>query len=345
MQFHIIALKDANDNKGPGYWKFNVKHLFKAEFRQLVKTIIEEVTDTLREGNVQEKWEFFKMKLRGEIIKFWARKKKSNINKLEALENKLYQLAKEGDNAGASLQSIKLFEEQENQMTLIQKDIEHIIEEKSLKARQRSSANWHAYGGKNSRYFFALENKYPKRPLSRIQVGSEIVDDGEIILSQLECFYQKLFTTNKDIGEEEFLTGLNFPQVKEEHYRMLEQPISMAEVKIVVNQLKKGKCPGIDGFGREIYQEMFDDLKFFLHSLLMDIVNKKKLNDSARKGLISLLEKTGKDQLFIDNWRPLTLLCSDYKIYAKILADQLAVVTEYLIHPDQYGFLRNRFIF
>ena len=52
-----------------------------------------------------------------------------------------------------------------------------------------------------------------------------------------------------------------------------------------------------------------------------------------------------KDPTEISNYRPITLLNTDYKILTKALALQLVDKITHLIHPDQAGFIRNRSIF
>ena len=63
---------------------------------------------------------------------------------------------------------------------------------------------------------------------------------------------------------------------------------------------------------------------------------------SARQGVISLLEKPAKEMIRIKNWRPLTLLNTDNKIYTKLLARQLQNVLWTIIHASQTGFRKNR---
>ena len=63
-----------------------------------------------------------------------------------------------------------------------------------------------------------------------------------------------------------------------------------------------------------------------------------------KKGIISLLEQPLKDQLYLDNWRPLSLLNCDGKIYAKILANRMAKVMKKITSKDQFGFIKDKYI-
>jgi len=48
--------------------------------------------------------------------------------------------------------------------------------------------------------------------------------------------------------------------------------------------------------------------------------------------------------LELSNWRPITLLNVDFKIAAKAIAKRLEPILPYLIHPDQTGFMKGRYI-
>jgi hypothetical protein len=49
-----------------------------------------------------------------------------------------------------------------------------------------------------------------------------------------------------------------------------------------------------------------------------------------------------KDRTDIANYRPITVLNSDYKIFTKALTNKLSRVAPYLIHKDQSGFMKGR---
>ena len=53
-----------------------------------------------------------------------------------------------------------------------------------------------------------------------------------------------------------------------------------------------------------------------------------------RRGVVSLVPKGG-DRLNIKNWRPITLLNTDYKLLTKVLTSRLKRVINSLVQPEQ----------
>jgi hypothetical protein len=56
--------------------------------------------------------------------------------------------------------------------------------------------------------------------------------------------------------------------------------------------------------------------------------------------MLTLLHKGGIE--ITRNWRPITLLNSDYKIISKLLANRMKPVLNKIIHTDQKGFVVGR---
>ncbi len=66
---------------------------------------------------------------------------------------------------------------------------------------------------------------------------------------------------------------------------------------------------------------------------LLALLN-QSLSDGQLPRIITLLPKKW-DLNEIKNWRPISLLCNDYKLLSKVLANRLVVVLDQIIHPDQ----------
>ena len=65
---------------------------------------------------------------------------------------------------------------------------------------------------------------------------------------------------------------------------------------------------------------------------------------SQNRGIITLIPKDENNLSTLSNWRPITLLNVNYKILAKVIANRIGSVLPKLIHPDQTGFIKGRFI-
>ena len=91
----------------------------------------------------------------------------------------------------------------------------------------------------------------------------------------------------------------------------------------------------------EFYQFFADSLADFYHIVLEACYELRDLPASTREALICLLFKKG-DKRLPKNWRPISLLNTDYKILAKILAARFRTLLPYLLSSDQNGFVAGR---
>ena len=81
--------------------------------------------------------------------------------------------------------------------------------------------------------------------------------------------------------------------------------------------------------------------RIWLVSLMQPI---GEISVSQRRGVITLLTKEDSNLLLLSNWRPITLLNTDYKIASKVLVKRIESVVPSIIHPDQTGFMKGRYI-
>ena len=122
--------------------------------------------------------------------------------------------------------------------------------------------------------------------------------------------------------------GFNYVQTSEErvlsdHERnVLDGPITISELKSALWSMENSKCPGLDGLPKEFYTTFWSNIQQLLYDNYMYAFKKGELNDSARRGVLTLIPKKDKNLVILKNWRPLTMLNLDYKILAKTIADR-----------------------
>jgi hypothetical protein len=80
--------------------------------------------------------------------------------------------------------------------------------------------------------------------------------------------------------------------------------------------LANNKAPGIDGLPTEIFKMFWNELKDSFLEVPKECFKKGSLPNSMKMSIITLIYKK-KSREDIKNYRPISLLCSDYKIIAK----------------------------
>ena len=98
--------------------------------------------------------------------------------------------------------------------------------------------------------------------------------------------------------------------------------------------MPSAKSPGVDGLPAEFYRWFWTLLGPDLVEVYNFCYRHSRLCKSQRQGAITLLYEKG-DCLDPANWRPITLLCVDYKMAAKALGNRLLQVIASVVSPDQ----------
>ena len=104
----------------------------------------------------------------------------------------------------------------------------------------------------------------------------------------------------------------------EESREACEGKVTKEECYKVLKEMKFNKSPGNDGFTVEFYCTFWPLLGEVLVESLNESYKKRELSISQKQGVITLIEKEGKNPLNISNYRPITLLNVDYKILSKV---------------------------
>ena len=116
---------------------------------------------------------------------------------------------------------------------------------------------------------------------------------------------------------------------------MLNSPLTKTEIYRNIEQLSLNKTPGIDGIPSEFYLENWNIISNDILALYNEVIDIGLLGQSQRRGIINLIPKSN-DNMYIDSFRPLSLLCCDYKILAKTIAERIKKLLIKFIHNKQF---------
>ena len=125
---------------------------------------------------------------------------------------------------------------------------------------------------------------------------------------------------------------------------MCDSKLTIGELAKNIKELPNNKSPGCDGLTTDFYKFFWIDIKEILYECYIYSFEEGKLSQDQRRAVINLIPKPNKDLRHLKNWRPLSLLNTDYKILAKTFATRLQKVIGKLVKPDQTGCISGRFI-
>lgn len=97
----------------------------------------------------------------------------------------------------------------------------------------------------------------------------------------------------------------------------------------------------MDGLPVEFYSFFRNIIENPLFEMLKECINNEEMATTMKQGIITLLPKSEKDHLLLDNWRPKTLLNVDYKILSLIFARRLRKGLSEIINETQTGFMTD----
>ena len=153
----------------------------------------------------------------------------------------------------------------------------------------------------------------------------DIATDSTEIQTTIRDHYEQLYA-HKLVNLEKmdkFLDTCVLPSLDQEEAETQKRPITRAEVEAAVNSLPPKKSPGPDGFTAEFYQTYTEELVPFLLKLFQTIQKEGILPKSFQETNIILILKPGRDSTRKKNFRPISMMNIDAKIFNKILANQL----------------------
>ena len=169
-----------------------------------------------------------------------------------------------------------------------------------------------------------------------------VVRSISAILRVWVLFYAHLFSASplSPPDEDFFLNSLDH-FLSSDEASLCECDISLDECTAALKSFKRNKSTGLDGLPYEFYTKFWDLIGPDLVATFNDSFAKGSLS-SQRTGLITLLYKKN-DRLNTKNSRPISLLCTDYKILSKVLTNRLKTVLPSVISDSQSCGVPGRF--
>lgn len=356
---HSVALVELAEKRPieqrSGYWRMPEDMIMYGPFVKKVKEILLKCEHKMGRGRepAQKIWNETKRLIK---VSCQELQRERQILLTEGTTRLRFQLLNKKLETRNDKSNVRMVEIEE-----LEEKINQIERERAEKAKLAGKAKFRMEGEKMSKYYFSLNKpRSGENIISSFEVNGDQIERTEDMAKWATEHHAKLQA--KPVMTEDRRKAIRKMRKSVVHRLSNDQKVEIArdldhtQVQEALKGCTNGKAPGRDGISYEFYkfwEEKFrkmkegDDLPNILGCLLkvyQDIERTAEALPSFSKGAMFLLYKKG-DRGKVENYRPLTLLNTDYKIYTKMISIRLGKVAGTLINKDQAGFVPGRSIY
>ena len=333
----VASFQPGTPKRCNSYWKMNTSYLKDPDYISMITSLwLDWRQQKTQYTDLNLWWDYGKIKLKQASQLYGIHKKKAYTT----LKNTLQ----------AELQDIE--------QTISKNSDPEIIERSNrIKAQLNELSNQYTHASITiaqsivlnesdtcSRFFFEIEKtKAQTNSILHLKDEKQIVTDPDLIKEKILSFYTQLYSPEP--VEEDMIQKLcqQVTPLSELSAVNLETPITLDEVLEAIKLQNNNKTPGLDGIPADFYKCFAELLAPDLLDMYLFSLEKGILPISSRRAVISLLPKSG-DLGLITNWRPVSILCSDMKIFTRIIMNRLKPFLNDIIGNDQAYSIPGRYI-
>ncbi|XP_071699026.1 uncharacterized protein [Rutidosis leptorrhynchoides] len=142
-------------------------------------------------------------------------------------------------------------------------------------------------------------------------------------------------------GPAQAVTWPDLLHISHENANMLEFVFTENEVWDAIKGCGSTKAPVPDGFNLRFYKKYWQDIKVDLMQAIEEFWSSGRISNGCNASFITLVPKRH-DPSALNDYRPISLIGSYYKIIAKLLSNRLRKVIPNLVGFEQSAFIKGR---
>ena len=296
----------------------------------------EAITSTISECESNEydshraKWEFMKFKMRQTCRRMEKQFRDQDRAAEKEVNDKLARAEVVGSNEGIEQALLEL---------------RKFDEARLARLIRASNSLWTEANEKSTKFFYnrIKHNELNSNVITLKEGGQELDKAGTN--NAVYQYYRELFQKRQlgPIAERWSNRLEDLPKITPELVEALRKPISGNELyRTTFKLLKCGKSPGNDGLTVKFYRTFWKRLYPYLTRSIRESVTEGELSPSQKQAIIRLIRKQEKDPGYIKNWRPISLINVDTKIFSRTLAERIKKCLPDLISQNQLAFIKGR---
>ncbi|CAL0323583.1 unnamed protein product [Lupinus luteus] len=199
---------------------------------------------------------------------------------------------------------------------------------------------WLKDGDANSSLFHAcINNKRRRNQIVGIWIDNIWYEEDKLLRSEISKYFKSLFSQLPSTNPT--LDGVNFRRLSEAQNLFMNADFGEEEIRSAVWNCAGDKSPGPDGFNYKFFQACWEIVKQDIILFIQEFHLNGKLPRGLNSSFIALIPKISSPNK-IQDFRPISLVGSLYKILAKVLEERLKGVMSSLISSSQSAFIQDR---
>jgi len=295
---------------------------------------------------VREKWRSFqvegwggfvmkeKLKMIKTALREWHQNHTINIpSKISKLKERIFVLDEKGEVSS-------LREEEVEELHGLSKELHSLSRIHSSISWQQYRLNWLQKGNANSKYFHGtLSGRRRVDAISVINVEGVVSEGVSNVREAVFNHFTEHFAAPNVVRPRAL--DLNFRLLSYREGAELVKPFTLDEVKIAVWDCESYKSPSPDGVNFGFIKDFWEDMKVEILRFVTDFHQNGKLSKGINNTFITLIPKKDCPQS-LNDFRPISLVGSLYKVLAKLLANRLQNVIGSVFSYTQSAFVKGR---
>ena len=327
----VLGIKNATvPKRGKGRWKNNVTAYDDPAFRARLQYKWRQwqalqpylyITKT-------DWWLHTKSRLQGLLIDYAKARKSAERRHEVELQRKVETLCKEVNDRPTLL---PLYHRMKSRWCELKKEQTNArIKKSRLKAYENNVRG-------TKEFFQQYKQHRLQTSIIRLQgpEGESLISRREI-LQETQRFFQALYQRRPTCQEAQNVFLRHITQTLDPQDNDLTRSITKDEIHSTISQFKPGKSPGPDGLTIEFYKSNWTIIAQDLTDVFNEIHSTTYIPKEMKLGCITLIHKKNTTEL-LQNYRPISLLNTDLKIYTKLLANRLKKSLHQVINAQQYA--------
>ena len=335
-----VTIQTSNFTRGPGIWRFNDSLLKDLNYVDTINALIEKFQSDPTIKDPIMKWELIKAEVKSLTTQFCTLKNQNLFSEEKHLKHEISRVSELLTQTPNSVHLLKEY-------TTLKNKYEIFNLNKARGAQIRSRAKYIEKGEKNTKYFLGLEKaKGVHNTIHELNTNSKVITDPLKVLSEIETFYTNLYKRNEDVEVskeiiENFIDNADYTKLSSEESTICDVNISIHELGSALMKMNGQSAPGSDGLTVSFYKFFWPKIKDLVFNSFTSSIERGELSTTQKRGIITVLHKGG-DRNNLGNWRPISLLNTDYKLFTKMIALRIQSAMDIIINPEQKGFLKGR---